>query len=265
MTKVAGRCVCAKGFVKLAGVGAYRVMIRVMLSMVLAAVCITLPISGTAHVVLPHSPHFGTSPRLSTANLTRIIENYLAQNPPVIGLKLRHPLGARPPGAYSDMVRAGFLRIVAGTPGSEPGPAYDLTAKGRREISSRFLAGEQLRPSDDFIEIPVGHFHYISRSAVLTHYDFEKADQSLGNVLTDAEAESPRVAFKYYFTGNVNVAGLLRIGRAEDWVIDPYAGPRRTLSQVGRVARQTLPLRLCHREWTVRELPPYRRPQCSAA
>lgn len=149
------------------------------------------------------------------------------EHPPVVRLELRQPLGSYAPVAYDDLVRAGLLRIVDGKPGSDPGPSYDLTTKGR-ELAARFFGHKQIRRGAYVIEIPVGQFRYVPGSTVLS-YD---------------ELDEPAATFKYYFSSNANAAMLLRFGPAMDWVIADYGRPHLNLDQVGLVAKQTLRCRL---------------------
>jgi hypothetical protein len=165
--------------------------------------------------------------------LAQIIEGFLAQHPPIIWLELRRSLGSYAPVAYDDLVRGGVLRIIDGKPGREPGPRYDLTAKGRKLL----LNGRRLQPGTNAIDIPVGQFLYVPRSAGL--------DRN--------EIGWPDVTFKYSFVANANAAMLLRIGPAIDWVIADYHQPYVNLSRVGQEAEQTLPLEFCYGRWIVRK------------
>jgi hypothetical protein len=169
--------------------------------------------------------------------LAEIVDGFLAQHPPAVRLQLRRPLGYYAPVAYRDLVRAGVLRIIDGKPGREPGPRYDLTAKGRKLL----LKGARLRPGTNTIDIRVGQFRYVPGSAVLDHDDWD----------------GPAVTFRYYFNGNANTDMLLRAGLAMDWVVDNYWRPHVNLDKVGRLGEETLPLQVCHGKWMVRKSPPY--------
>lgn len=175
-------------------------------------------------------------PRPSKEGLAHIIEGYLALHPPIVRLELRRPLGSYAPVAYDDLVRAGLLRIMDGKPGREPGPRYDLTAKGRKLL----LNGKQARPGPNIIDIPIGQFRYVPGSAVLGRDELNRTETT----------------FKYVFNGNPNVATLLRISPAIDWVIANYYQPYVNLSRVGRAAEQTLPLEFCYTKWTIRRPAP---------
>jgi hypothetical protein len=138
---------------------------------------------------------------------------------------------------YDDLVRAGLLRIINGKPGREPGPRYDLTAKGRELL----LNGRRVPRGANTINIPLGQFRYVPDSAVLGR----------------DELDLPAATFRYVFNGNANTATLLRIGPAIDWVIANYYQPHVNLSHVGGAAEQTLPLEFCYTKWTVRRPPPH--------
>lgn len=169
--------------------------------------------------------------------LAQIVVGYLAKHPPVVQLELRRSLGSYAPVAYDDLVRAGLLRIIDGKPGREPGPRYDITAKGRKIL----LNGKRVRPGTVVLDIPVGQFRYVPRSVVLSHDEFEW----------------PVTTFKYSFSANAHAAMLLRLGPAIDWVIANYWRPHVNLSQVGQIAEQSLPLEFCYTRWTVRKPPPH--------
>src|SRR5581483_8808220 len=70
------------------------------------------------------------------------------------------------PIGYDDLVRAGLLHIVHGKRGRDPGPSYDLTAKGR-DFASKFSRGSLTQRRAYVIDIPVGEFRYVAGSAVL--------------------------------------------------------------------------------------------------
>lgn len=176
-------------------------------------------------------------PRPSKEVLAQIIEGYLAQHPPIVRLELRRSLGTYAPVAYDDLVRAGLLDIMDGKPGREPGPRYDLTAKGRKLL----LNGRRVRPGANTTDITMGQFRYVPNSAVL-----------------DRDELGPPVAtFKYVFNGNANTATLLRIGPGIDWVIANYYWPRINLTHVGRTTEQRLPLEFCYTKWTVQRPAPH--------
>ncbi|MHB8462705.1 MAG: hypothetical protein ACYDA1_08670 [Vulcanimicrobiaceae bacterium] len=230
---------------------------RLLSSILLGTACVAFPVPGHANLC---DPRLGCRqiepPRLSMALASHIVERYLAQNPPVVRLLLRQPIGAYVPAKYMDLVRAGLLRIIQGKPGQEPGPSYDLTEKGKREIAAGFFLVKQERfisssfPDfignvGDFIEIPVGRYRFVGGSAVLTP-----------KALRDPDAVRlgfPEITFKYYFDGNANADELLRLGPAGDWLIAVHSALHTTLHGVGRVAKRSLMLRPCHGMWMVRD------------
>lgn len=189
---------------------------------------------------------------------SQVIERFLEQNPPVVRLLLRQPVGAYAPAAYTDFVRAGLLHTVQGKPGQEPGPIYDLTGKGQREITAGFFRVKRERfishnftgfisSVADFIEIPVGRYRFVGGSAVLTP-----------KALRDPDAVRlgfPEITFKYYFGGNANADELLRLGPAGDWPIAVHSTLHTTLHAIGRIAKRSITLRPCHGEWLVRDWP----------
>lgn len=245
----------------------HRSMVRIASMVLLAIVWVAFPLPGRAIHCNPRGcPQAPPPPRLSRARLTRIVEYYLATTPPVVRFVLRQPVGSRPSAAYGDLVRAGFLHIIDGKPGQGSGPIYDLTERGTREIASGFfIKGSQYDPAADFVDIPVGQFRYVPGSAVLAHHDLEKPDPDYQYNLSDVRIGLPEVTFKYSFSGNTNVPTLLRLGPAKDWKIADYRRPQPDLRDVGRARKETLPLRLCHSQWFVREFPPFFRAQCSNA
>lgn len=185
-------------------------------------------------------PTAAPPPRLSTTQLTHIIETYLSAHPPVIRLVLRRSLGSYAPVAYDDLARAGLLRIVAGKQGQAPGPRYDLTAKGH-EVFDEFVQGKPAKQGVMVIDIPVGEFRYVRGSVVLVSSEFGRSTAT----------------FKYYFSGSTNADLLLRSGPAMDWVIAGYSMPYVNFDQIGRVAEQAVPLQICHGKWTVQKVPTY--------
>lgn len=191
------------------------------------------PVSGHNIVCCPR---LALPPRPSSAILSRIIERYLRQHPPIVRIDLQRPLGSYAPVRYDDLARAGLLRIIAGKRGFEPGPSYGLTAKGRKLL----LNNGAISPNTKTIYIPVGHFWLVPGSAIFTR----------------GEMGRPATDFKYYFHGNHNATTLLRAGPAIDWVLSNYWRPHVNLRRVGRVAAQILPLEFCYGKWIVRKLPP---------
>lgn len=225
-----------------------------VLGILLVTLCIAFPVPAHSTVCLPPRgcPQV-EPPKLSQAVTTQIIEGYLAQNPPVVRFALRKPVGANPPPAYVHLLRAGLLRISAGNVGLEPGPSYELTEKGTREITAGVFRVRRVRiiaDITDFIEIPVGHFRYLAGSAILTPKTQQDPD--------DVRSGFVQITFKYYFAGNANAVDLMNLGPARDWPITDYALLHTTLNGIGRVAKRTITLRPCHGMWLVREWPPYR-------
>ena len=221
---------------------------RRLSALALGIVLAALPLSGHALVCIRRCPQPAPPPALSKPTLANLIEQYLAEHPPVLRFQLRRSLGSYAPIAYDDLTRAGILQIVNGKRGHEPGPRYDLTAKGR-EFVAKLTGGKHIRRDASVIEIPVGQFRYVPSSAVL-RYD---------EVPGTGEKET-LVTFKYDFDGNENAALLLRLGPAIDWVIADSWNPYANLDHVGGVAEQTLPLQPCGRKWVVRTYPPYLMP-----
>jgi hypothetical protein len=222
----------------------------VLSAAVLATAFVAFPICGHAHVVHPDWPQTAP-PKLSKAMATQIMQHYLAQHPPAVEILLQHPVGPRPLAAYADLTRAGFLRIYDAEPELEPGPAYDLTAKGRRAIQTGFFH----QPYFNLVEVRVGQFRYVPGSAVLTQ-PFVGTPNPRDQYNVDALIQSrPRLTFEYHFTPNANVSTLLRLGPAKDWTIANYDHPYLDLSLLRPLGKQTLSLRLCHAQWIVRESP----------
>lgn len=143
-----------------------------VLTAIVLGTCIAAPLPAHSHVCLPR---YGCPrvqpPRLTSAVAIRVVQGYLAQNPPVVRFRLQKPIGAQPPPGYQDLARAGLLRIVSGADGQEPGPVFGLPENWKREIMSGFFRFSQVQTDDGigyFIEIPVGHLRYVPGSAVLT-------------------------------------------------------------------------------------------------
>jgi len=219
-----------------------------ILAAIALGMCVAVPLRACAIVCRPRlvchgdvcarsigCPKAKSPPTLSGATLVKIINRYLVEHPPVVRIKLRRSLGSYPPVAYEDLKRAGLLRIVAGKPGQEPGPKYDLTEKGR----ALFSRSNHAQRGPYVIAVPVGQFQYMHGSAIVSR----------------DELNEPATTFKYYFGGNANAATLLRLGPAMDWIVDDYWHPHVSLDLVGHVGDQTLPLRFCYGRWVVR--PPH--------
>ncbi len=230
-------------------------MIR-LFTLLMTAMLVGLPIGVSAHIAWPGRPILAPPP-LSYAMAVQLIESYLARTPPTVRFLLRQPIDERHVAAYSDMVRAGLLKIVDKLPA---GPRYDITQKGAGEIPSGFFVfGHQVDPYSeipeeiDFVEVPVGQFRYVRGTGVL-HYFHGYGNDPL-----------PEFTFSYSFKPNQNADMLLRLGPARDFVIANYGFPQRALADIGRNSKQTLSIRACHVEWVVPDPPPYFRAQCNNA
>lgn len=224
--------------------------IRRLLSVaLLGTLFITLRVPAHSYVCIKgqRCPRIIHPPKLTQELISKIIKRYLVENPPRIRLMLHRPVGAYPPAAYADLVRAGILTITAGMRGQKPGPSYGLTAKGTLEVNTGLFEVKKRRTGINayYLEIPVGEFRYVAGSAVRT------------SRLSSEYSRDVNVIFKYYFAGNANAARLLRLAPPGDWQITDYAlyhGTMflTTLRRLGRVGVRGVTLRPCRTTWVVR-------------
>lgn len=218
---------------------------NILASVVLGA-CVAIPLPGHATICgLRHSCTYVAPPPLSKSVAIQAVQGYLEQHPPVVRFRLQKPIGAHASAGYTDLARAGLLRVVSGTAGQGSGPVYGLPENWERDILSGVFRFAQVQTGDDiayFIEIPVGQFRYVPGSAVLT--------------LPDAHtALRPTVTFKYQFISNAKAARLLRLGPPKDWTFIDPTGAQLDLRRIGIVVKQTLPFRACHAGWYLSQLP----------
>lgn len=217
-----------------------RLWARILSSIVLGTIYVACPERGHAHIC---RPRLGCppveSPRLSRLLAIQAVESDLSQNAPVVRFQLQKSLGAHPPADYTDLARAGLLRVVSGKPGQGSGPVYGLPENWQHDILSGFLRFSQVQTGDVmdyYVEIPVGQFRYVPGSAVLTLPDVRTASR-------------PTVTFEYEFIGNANAVRLLRLGPAKDWTVSDYARAQTDLRKIGTVRKGTLYFRPCHAGW----------------
>ncbi len=217
---------------------------RLFGAIIVAAVVLMPSLTSEAHLVMPNSPRYAPQ-KLTPETATHLVERRLSFYPPAIRLVLGQPMNMYPPDYYSDLVKSGLLRVTSGTFGREPGPSLDLTAKARHDIAIGFFVGADLKNDASALDIPVGDFSLVPGSVVVGIINAGRAN----------------VSFSVRLHANQNATKLVRMGPASHWIIHD-SQPEVTLSQAGSIAQQTLPLRLCHTTWVVRELVPDRSGSC---
>lgn len=165
-------------------------------------------------------------PTLSHANVERLLERYLKNNPPAVNMPMdpgRNVTYANP------LVHAGILRVNGHSWPDCEGvfPAYDVTPRGY-EIIDAMRWHVDRREYPNYVEVPLGSFSLIHGSMKLQVKD----------------PKSTIVFFNYFFHGNGNIAYLLSLAPAKAWGdagVDGggYVVP---ISKAGQIVRDKLML-----------------------
>lgn len=173
-------------------------------------------------------------PTLSQTNVVRLIQNYLAESRPTVTISFSVPTDNR---GYTALAKAGLIR-AGGTGQSCYGTTYyKPTAQTARIAMSRgWYAPIDTHGSNDifpsYIEIPVGTFSFVSKSAKITR-----------------DGGAVFVTLSYRIRPNRSARYLLSLAPGDVWHLDSLSSTTMTLGDLGRTLSAHFELEHGGRGW----------------